>query len=383
MDDSWIWSALALGKLDLIKDADLGQFDWNAQHAHYGTPLIAIVMGKSLPVASGGSSTETSMRVSDFISSTAREKESRLELMKIALASGGNPNVRAPPDCPVARRWWKLQEVEKTKTCVVDVKNSSVLSVVMKIIEALQVAEGDWKEDLAYLASAMRLLSARASSPPLQQKIAISEAVVDTWEAVLNDVESADVTIACAEGGEIRAHAVVLRCASKVLRAMFSSSFREGTTKRIEVTADAHSVRLLLELVYTGTSGPLSDEGGSRAESTDVGAEDCGPDGQGLQSTRLMVSTLDLAHQFQIDHVVQMLTKELANQLTEHSFGPACELGLRLQLPTLLRACRELANSSPAIRKDFDAGAWPEPVQIMLREGFGLAPPQKRRRQGL
>merc|ERR1740129_2379857 len=162
----------------------------------------------------------------------------------------------------------------------------------------------DWRAECEFLEGAMRILNSYSGtscdlSPPLN----VPEGVVHTWENVLRDQEAADLTIACratgsragtdqAGGAELRAHRLVLRNASRVLRAMLSSSFLEGASSRLEVDFDTDAVHLLLELVYTGSSAGPDDEG--VLPEVEVGT---------------MAATLELAHQWQIGHVVQMLVR--------------------------------------------------------------------------
>merc|ERR1712129_9920 len=200
----------------------------------------------------------------------------------------------------------------------------------------------------------------------------VSEGVIHTWESVLRDQEAADLTIVCKAAGckeavtsppsqpatllpELHAHRLVLRSASHVLRAMLSSSFLEGASSRLEVDFDTDSVHLLPELVYTGSSAGPDDEG--VLPEVEVGT---------------MAATLELAHQWQIGHVVQMLVRALARELSHETLATICELGVRLQLPELVSASRQLARGSESVRADFQAGSrFPPAVQAVLSELFG------------
>lgn len=363
MDNGWIWSALALGKLDLIKNAQLGQFDWNEQHVDLGTPLIAIVMGKSLPTAAN----EGILR--DFMTSTQEEKAARLELIKLAISRGADPHVRAPSNCRINRRWWRppAEKEEKKPSPNVEVRNSSALTTVMKCMEAVEVMEPRpyWKPALDFLSCAMRLLNSFDVGEVSTQNDAFQEAVVDTWDRVLNDQESADVILKCSAGCEVHAHSNVLRSSSKVLRAMLSSSFREGATSRIELEdVDAQAVKVLLELLYTGTT------------SESLIAEDDKQQGQ----LDITIAAFSLAHQWQIQHVVQMLKKLLAKNLTAHSFPSICEAALRLDLSELTATCRFFASSNPDVRQRFNAGEqFPDLVNSMLRDCFNSDKPKRRK----
>lgn len=397
MGTSWVWEALALGKLGFVEEAELREFDWNAQHQTYGTPLIAILLGKLCKKGDSDSDSDSADEdniLIDFVTNNQAQKQARLDLLKLAIQRGADPNVKAPASFSCTRQWWKIgaADVQESKTRTITFRDFSAFSVVVKCVETFELMESvhDWKAECEFLEGAMRILNAYSSAGcDCTPHLNVSEGVVHTWESVLRDLEAADLTIAChpssagvmqARGSdvahvpELRAHRLVLRNASKVLRAMLSSSFMEGTNSRLEVDFDVDAVHLLLELVYTGTSaGPPEDEGAALTEM----------DGAGV---RTMAATLELAHQWQISHVVEMLARALARELTPETFATVCELGLRLQLPELVSASRSLARSSESVRADFNAGSrYPPTVQAMLVEIFnvvgGTQETQRKRRR--
>mmetsp|Transcript_150592 Transcript_150592/g.419733 ORF Transcript_150592/g.419733 Transcript_150592/m.419733 type:complete len:391 (+) Transcript_150592:99-1271(+) len=372
MGTSWVWEALALGKLGFIEEAELREFDWNAQHQTYGTPLIAILLGKLCKKGDSDSDSDSADEdniLIDFVTNNQAQKQARLDLLKLAVQRGADPNIKAPASFSCTRQWWKIgaADVQESKTRTITFRDFSAFSVVVKCVETFELMESvhDWKAECEFLEGAMRILNSYSgagcdSAPPLN----VSEGVVHTWESVLRDQDAADLTIVCRANGvgeastppELRAHRLVLRNASKVLRAMLSSAFLEGgANSRLEVDFEAAAVHLLLELVYTGSSmGP--DE--------DSGVLD-------MHGASTMAATLELAHQWQIGHVVQMLARALARELSGESFGTICELGLRLQLPELVSASRSFARGAETVRADFNAGSrHPPAVQAMLAELF-------------
>mmetsp|Transcript_28749 Transcript_28749/g.66976 ORF Transcript_28749/g.66976 Transcript_28749/m.66976 type:complete len:397 (+) Transcript_28749:112-1302(+) len=381
MGTSWVWEALALGKLGFIEEAELREFDWNAQHQTYGTPLIAILLGKLCKKGDSDSDSDSADEdniLIDFVTNNQAQKQARLDLLKLAVQRGADPNVKAPASFSCTRQWWKIgaADVQESKTRTITFRDFSAFSVVVKCVETFELMESvhDWKAECEFLEGAMRILNSYSGAgcdfaPPLN----VSEGVVHTWESVLRDQESADLTIVCRSVAvsdsrspgtqamappELRAHRLVLRNASKVLRAMLSSTFLEGgANSRVEVDFDAESVHLLLELVYTGSSAGPEEE-----SALDV------------NGATTMASTLELAHQWQIGHVVQMLSRALARELAGETFATICELGLRLQLPELVSASRSFARSADSVRADFNAGGrYPPAVQAMLAELFNAS----------
>lgn len=380
MGTSWVWEALALGKLGFVEEAELKEFDWNAQHQTYGTPLIAILLGKLCKKGDSDSDSDSADEdniLIDFVTNNQAQKQARLDLLKLAIQRGADPNMKAPPSFSCTRQWWKIgaADVQESKTRTITFRDFSAFSVVVKCIETFELMESvhDWKAECEFLEGAMRILNSYSSAGvDCTPHMTVSEGVVHTWESVLRDQEAADMTIVCKAAGckeaatsppsqpatllpELHAHRLVLRSASRVLRAMLSSSFLEGASSRLEVDFDTDAVHLLLELVYTGSSAGPDDEG--VLPEVEVGT---------------MAATLELAHQWQIGHVVQMLVRALVRELSPETLATICELGVRLQLPELVSASRQLARSSESVRADFQAGSrFPPAVQAVLSELFG------------
>jgi len=100
MGTSWVWEALALGKLGFVEEAELKEFDWNAQHQTYGTPLIAILLGKLCKKGDSDSDSDSADEdniLIDFVTNNQAQKQARLDLLKLAIQRGADPNMKAPP----------------------------------------------------------------------------------------------------------------------------------------------------------------------------------------------------------------------------------------------------------------------------------------------
>jgi hypothetical protein len=229
----------------------------------------------------------------------------------------------------------------------------------------------------------------------------------------------------------VRAHSLVLCHASPVLRASLTLNMREGQTRVLQVSgASIQAVELLLAILYSG-SLPNADSHAVRPTRTwavgdaleanwrgrgrwwaghvvathDDGSCDIVYDGEGCYSERrvrpvnlrpikesdcrhyagdhprVQILALDLAHRWQIIHVVTMLENNLVQQLREgrssewflkhmhqgdnegilQTFELLCEAAILKDLHLLRAACRHFASDCPKVRQHFECG------------GFGLA----------
>lgn len=347
-DSDWIWEALALGEESLLKDADIDYFDWNGTHEKYGTPLIALVVGKA-----------TGQEVYDFATGTPEKLTERLNLMRLVLVKGASPHAKPPTQFSICKSWWKTEgdkEVENSRTPLVHFNDKSAYGVVASCLEALTNVEGDWKRELRFLRDAAKILASYRPSGHAGAglpRVPVAEGVVETWERILSTPDGADVTLACRGGGqtaEMRAHTIVLRSASKVLRAMLSPAFREGSTARVEVDFDMSAVKLLLSVIYTG----------EEVDEAEVAPES-------------LLAALELAHQWDVAHAVAALEAAAARRIDDERLGRAAEVATRLQLPQLSPACMAFAKNSAEVRKRFKASQYPPAVQALLAKVFGDA----------
>mmetsp|Transcript_53047 Transcript_53047/g.150172 ORF Transcript_53047/g.150172 Transcript_53047/m.150172 type:complete len:381 (-) Transcript_53047:36-1178(-) len=369
-DSDWIWEALALGEESLLKDADIDYFDWNGTHEKYGTPLIALVVGKA-----------TGQEVYDFATGTPEKLNERLNLMKLVLGKGASPHAKPPPQFSICKSWWKTEgdkEVENSRTPLVHFNDKSAYGVVASCLEALTNVEGDWKRELRFLRDAARILASYRPTGHAGEgmaRVPVAEGVVETWERILSSGEGADVTIVCRGAGgdappgvspgsppcateQLMAHAVVLRHASRVLKAMLSPLFREGSTARVDVDFEAAPVRVLLALLYTGE---------------EVDEVDSPPD--------TLLSALELAHQWDVSHAVTALEMALTNRIDDACFCRTMEVATRLQLPQLAAACMAYAKNSADVKRRLKLAQFPELIQSLLAKALGDAESGESRRK--
>lgn len=304
----WLWDALCRLKAELVMSRLVPHdWDWNQIHLVHGTPLMAIV------------------------SEGIRWGENRSEvaavwrLLKWCLTQGADPRKEAPVSVTGrsggyggSDAWPKIESEPHA--------GHSAISLAIAIEAKLSKHQAKYD---AQIRNAQKMFQLMAEFVPARgsAQVPVPEAVVDVWEAVLLDSRSSDVELrtcgAGAEGAAVRAHSVVLRRSSAVLDALLASPMREGQSGVLRVEgASEEAVRLLLQLIYTGTT---------TCEEID---------------TAELLGAMDLAHRWQIGHVVEMLEWALAAKVDTQHLNVLCEAAVLKGLPVLRAACRSFAGSS-------------------------------------
>jgi len=358
-----IWEALAMGEERAVKNMDLSAFDWHSSHDTFGSPLHAILFGKLIVSHDEESDTnELNNGFDDLINADHAERNARLELLRFAMRSGADPHIVAPKQCDVSR-WWggerggdSMKPISFAGRSAFECLLAAKRSIKLKTQDPSD--DADWTDELKAVDEAVDILSRPCCTSPT---VPVHEDVVATWETVLDDSSFADVTIrvvpatssdspcrGITNGGgvqdnledasldvvEVRAHSAVLGAASSVLKAMLSTQgMKEGAQRAIEVTdTSVQTVRLLLSLVYTGSIWAT----GSDEEEPNFAT---------------LLQALDLAHRWQLLHVVQLLEQAGARRIDAETFEVAYDVALRLELPKLLSACRSFATAPKMLSK--------------------------------
>jgi len=252
------------------------QIDWRGLHADFGSPLHAVLFGKIRDDAgteSDESTTNGGDGFGDLIGDDVAEKQSRLLLLRLAMEKGADPNATAPASCDVQKFWFLEKRGQRKETKSIVFAGKSAFQCLLAAERAIKMTDAaDWKEDLEVIDEAIEILSSAGSRAA---SVSVAEGVVELWESILSDTESADVTICVGSGNSeaeaaqerseeragdlehIPVHGVVLRNSSPVLRAMLcTTGMREGARKLIRVKdCSATALRLLLALIYTGVIG--------------------------------------------------------------------------------------------------------------------------------
>lgn len=320
-----------MGEERVVKSMDLGAFNWHSPHPCFGSPLHAILFGKLIVSADEESGTnELNNGYDDLINADNAERRSRLSLLRFAMQCGADPHIVAPRQCDVSRWWGGERGPDSVSMKPISFAGRSAFECLLAAKRSIKLRhqdpndDADWTDELKAVDEAVEILS--RPSGATSSVTSVPDGIVATWESTLADTESMDVVIlvrsSSGEEDEVPAHSAVLLGASSVLRAMLSTRMREGSRKVIDVEGcTAQSMRLLLALVYTGT----------------VSSSDEGP---GVET---ILGTLDVAHRWQLFHVVQMLASAAAQRIDVERFEAVADAALRLELPPLLSACRAFA----------------------------------------
>lgn len=179
--------------------------------------------------------------------------------------------------------------------------------------------------------------------------------MVEFWESLCCETATHDVTFK-SEDGTVGAHHLILARASPVLAAMLLSAMREGSSKCVDVkSTPSKAVMFFLELLYSGTSF-------SEVDST------------------IALSSLELAHQWQVDRVVALLEHALETMLTDETFERIAGAAVLKDLSELKKACLRFARSSTEIQQKSDGGELPQVVLKFLGKSAEPKSSAKKRR---
>ena len=271
------------------------------------------------------------------------------------ISKGADASQRAPDDADEFFESLRLDDDLEAAKIKVYNDGHSAISLIMEWkteIEGNVVWEDDENLD--------RLLDAFTAQPLERRKmVSVDESVLQVWEGVLADEASHDLAFVCEGDVTVHAHVAVLSNTSPVLRAMLSSSFREGTERKIEVTdTPPAAVRLFLDIVYTGGT-----------------AEE--------MSVPIALSALDLAHRWEVTGVVGMLQRALVPLINKKTFVQIAEAAVTKSLPVLSSGCRSYAHKNrsqiDALRRATELSAAVLAL-IGCPEADGQQPPAKKRR---
>lgn len=339
---NWLWQALYNINADIVLSKLVPEdWDWNQVHATYGTPLMAMI-NEGIRLSTNSCDNAPVWRL--VRSCMARGADPRKEVQNISgsCCGWGDANGIFP----------KLEHIKSS--------GHSALSLVFAIRAACHKHEKEYKVQIA---TANKMLNVFTEFVPQHDapRVSLLEAVVETWETMLADERTTDVELKVA-GGTVRAHGAVLRAASRVLDAALSSPMCEGATGSIKVEgASMDSVKLLLQLIYTGsTSIELS--------------------------TPVLLGTLDLSHRWQIHHVVSMVERTLIGMIQPDSLGELCEAAVLKELPALRAACRSFVSSNNEAKAVLEKGNLPPRATEELKAalcGSLRSPEAKRPRRSL
>ena len=179
----------------------------------------------------------------------------------------------------------------------------------------------------------------RASSQrqSTRRRVIVDEGILENWEEFLHATESHDLTIEAADGC-VTAHGQMLKQASPVVQAMLGSPMKERQAQQIQLRDTSSSaVRLVLETPYTCSS-------------------------QSDPDYKTALSALDLAHRWQMEVVVAILSDLVAELITAESFAAIAEHAALKGLDALKKACQSFGSQNAAIQAQIKKDQFPKAV---------------------
>ncbi|CAJ1435220.1 unnamed protein product [Effrenium voratum] len=336
----WLWEALRNGKDDVVISKLVPMdWDWNQVHPSLGTPLMAIV--------------PDGLRLSSNTASAAPI----WKLIRFCMAQGADPR-KVAKNLENSRSTWGSEGTAYPRLDAVDRSGHSALSLVFAFRRACCKFE---KEYASQISNADQMLSVFAEFVPHEEPVVnVPEAVVEMWERLCADEDSADVQLEVVEKETepqtLRAHGSVLLTASPVLKALLLAPMKEGRTRNIRVEGvTVESTKLFLQLMYTGVT------------ELEVRAS-------------VLLGVLDLAHRWQVPHLVHMAERSLVEMVGLETLGELCEAGVLKQLPKLRSACRCFALMNPEAESVVNSDSFPPRAQRELRAVLGADPAKRQRR---
>ena len=338
-----MYALVEAGDFDAVKRATPAGFDWTQLTYKHAPPLTLLIDQVILTSGMG-----PSMAV---------------QFAKWMVSQGASPSQFAPSECTIVSRF--LLDLYKEESTIESLyKNRTPIEVVTNLLKEMK-SNKHWKDRTVELKNMDRLLAAFTAAPlatPKHDMQAVDPSVVSMWEDVLADEACQDLTFECEGGATVGAHALVLSCASRVLRAMVSSRMREGTERKIEVDESVAAVKLFLELVYTG---------GSSADPLPV------PDA---------LAALDLAHRWDVVGVVGMLERAIAPLIGKTTFSQIAEAAALKDLPLLKSSCVKYASEKGAVIDELaEKGELSPAVLSLIGKSMSATgePASKKRRRSL
>ena len=143
---------------------------------------------------------------------------------------------------------------------------------------------------------------------------------------------------------EVSAHDFILMTASPVLKAMLQATMKEGLSKRISVKDSSSSgVRLFVDMLYTSSTRDDPDY-------------------------KTVLVALDLAHRWQANGVVSVLSGILPEMIAVDSFAGIAEAAVLKGLEPLQQECRSFGASNAKIKTMLKKGTLPAEVGKLLGE---------------
>ncbi|OLP75211.1 BTB/POZ domain-containing protein [Symbiodinium microadriaticum] len=235
-------------------------------------------------------------------------------------------------------------DTEATKLSVAFAGHST-LSFVLSLSELMREGRGgaNWSKEHEYLDDIITMFKkAKSSTPSDSNHVHIHTDVVRLWEIAREMTSTHNVVFQTADG-DISAHDHILIAASPVLQAMLESPMREGSSKCIPVKdSSINGISLFLDLLYTSSTCLELDY-------------------------KTMLVAFDVAHRWQVPHVVAVLADALRQELSVDSFVEIAEAAVLKGTASLQQACATFGAKHDEIQ------AKKETMPPVVRQLLGLS----------
>ncbi|CAE7742034.1 klhl36 [Symbiodinium microadriaticum] len=212
----------------------------------------------------------------------------------------------------------------------------------MAVLGELRKGKGgvDWTVTCSYLESILSLI--KTTTAGKSHGIVVHQEVARMWESFREMTSTHNVIFESSEG-EVSAHDQVLMISSPVLKAMLETSMKEGSCRRIDIKdSSSRGISLFLDLLYTSSSA-IAD-----------------------LDYKTMLVALDLAHRWQVQHIVDMLANSLQQEINAGSFGEIAESATLKSIEPLQKACITFGSKNADVQAMLEKNSFPPAVAKLM-----------------
>eukprot|EP00435_Cladocopium_sp_Y103_P009738 s282_g2.t1 len=306
------WALLENKDLEQLRSSVPDDFDWSVRHPTRKTTVLIEAFNK--------------------FPKDPKQEAHYLNLIEWLVKAGANYSQKSGTSSFCCSRWKTGDEPDQKME--VSYTGHSALSYIAAWNQQFK-GKDIWQPEVCFFAKVVNTISKASSQrQSTRHRVVVDEGILENWEKFLHATESHDLTIEAADGC-VTAHAQMLKEASPVVQAMLGSPMKEREAQQIQLSDTSSSaVRLVLETLYTCSS-------------------------QGDPDYKTALSALDLAHRWQMEVVVAILSDLVAELITAESFAAIAEHAALKNLDTLKKACQSFGSQNVAIQAQVKKGATP------------------------
>ena len=331
------------GEHDAVKAMCPDSYSWIDVHGYEGeTPLQRLVIA-TLPLEDG---------------MVQKEYAQIHDMARWLIKRGADPHEKAAKTAEDENTWGEDDgsdddnDTGQDVTAKMPIKGHNAVSSLTWLRSSMRRAESIWSQEIAALDELLQIfVSTQADAC---EKVDIDASMVNFWDELRHDESTHDVLLDTSDG-HVGAHRLVLGRASSALHVMLSSGMLEGQQQRI-VCQDTSTpaMGLLLDLVYTGST--------TRAVALESG-----------------LGAFELAHRWQVQHVLPMTERLLVGLLDHASFERIAELAVLKGSGDFERAVAAWAKASREVKCSLDAGRYSHALRKLLGKDEKPAATRKRK----